>query len=82
VAVATEGKRRAAKSGDAAASPAAKKRTRGSRGPTRWTRVRESEEVRWSRVLSAQVRIASDYYEREDVKDFLVDAVLEELTSH
>lgn len=51
-------------------------------GPTKWTRLREGEHVRWSRVLAAQARIASDYYDREDVRELLVDAVLEELSRH
>lgn len=51
-------------------------------GPTRWTRLRDGEQIRWSRVLSAQARIATDYYDREDVKAILVDAVLEELARH
>ena len=57
---------------------------RGSRhgGPTQWTRLRDGEEIRWSRVLAAQARIATDYYDREDVKAILVDAVLDELSRH
>lgn len=51
-------------------------------GPTEWTRLRDSEDIRWSRVLAAQARIATDYYDREDVKAILVDAVLEELSRH
>jgi hypothetical protein len=41
--------------------------------------VPNPERVRWSRILSAQARIASGYYEREDVKDFLVEAIWKEL---
>lgn len=52
------------------------------KGPTRWTQLRDGEEVRWARVLAAQARIATDYYDREDVKAILVDAVLEELSRH
>lgn len=61
-------------------TPATGRRKKGG-GPTEWTRT-EDDRIRWSRVLSAQARIASDYYEREDVKAFLVDAVLEELSRH
>jgi len=57
-------------------------RSRRRRGPTQWTRLRDGEEIRWSRVLSAQARIATDYYDREDVRAILVDAVLEELSRH
>jgi hypothetical protein len=60
----------------------ATKRRRRSGGPTKWTRLRDGEQIRWSRVLSAQARIATDYYDREDVKAVLVDAVLEELSRH
>jgi len=32
--------------------------------------------VRWSRVLTAQARITAGYYERTDVQDQVVGAVL------
>jgi hypothetical protein len=35
--------------------------------------------IRWSRILSARARIAAGYYERNEVQERLVDAVLEEL---
>ncbi len=74
------GKRAAAEGNMAGTTPGTgRRRKRG--GPTEWTRP-EDEKIRWSRVLSAQARIASDFYEREDVKAFLVDAVLEELSRH
>jgi hypothetical protein len=57
-------------------------RRKKSGGPTQWTRLRDGDQVRWSRVLSAQARIATDFYDREDVKEMLVDAVLEELSRH
>jgi len=59
-----------------------RRRSSRTEGPTRWSPLRDSEKIRWSRVLSAQARIAVDYYDREDVKEFLVDAVLDELASH
>lgn len=64
-------------------APRAKKRAdENPAGPVQWDRRRESDSIRWNRVLSAQARIATDYYERDDVKDLLVDAVLDELTSN
>lgn len=47
-----------------------------------WNAQRDPEDVRWSRVMSAQARMAVGYYDRDDVKEFLVDAVLEELKRH
>jgi hypothetical protein len=38
--------------------------------------------VRWSRIVAAQTRIASGYYERDDVQLFLVDAILNDLQRH
>lgn len=35
--------------------------------------------IRWSRVATAQARIAADYYERRDVRDRLIEALLDEL---
>jgi hypothetical protein len=43
---------------------------------------REFDRVRWSRVVSAQARIASGYYEREEVKAFLVEAIWSKLQQH
>ena len=44
-----------------------------------WNAQRDPERVRWARVMSAQARMAVGYYDREDVNEFLVDAVMEEL---
>lgn len=44
--------------------------------------TRESERVRWTRVVSAQARIASGYYEREEVKSYLVEAIWNRLQQH
>jgi len=38
-----------------------------------------SSNVRWGKVKTAQARMAVDFYDREDVKAHLLDAVLEEL---
>jgi hypothetical protein len=35
--------------------------------------------IRWSRVATAQARIAADFYRRRDVSDRLLDALLDEL---
>ncbi len=58
--------------------------TRARRGPT--PRAAEpviplasAMRVRWSRVASAQVRIAADFYDRGEVRDRLVEALLAEL---
>jgi hypothetical protein len=37
--------------------------------------------IRWSRVATAQARIAADFYQRRDVRDRLIEALLEELDS-
>jgi hypothetical protein len=37
------------------------------------------ESIRWSRVSTAQARIASGYYDRLDVQDRLADALVDEL---
>lgn len=41
--------------------------------------VRRSPAIRDQRVRAARVRIASGFYERDDVQERLVDAVLEDL---
>jgi len=38
--------------------------------------------IRWSKVMAAQARMASGYYERDDVKEFVVDALWNELRRH
>ena len=38
--------------------------------------------IRPGRVLAAQARIASGYYERPEVQDFLLEALLQELRRH
>ena len=35
--------------------------------------------IRWSRVSTAQARIAAGYYDRQDVQDRLADALFDEL---
>jgi hypothetical protein len=36
--------------------------------------------VRWARVNAARARIAAGYYDRENVRERLLDALLEEFT--
>ncbi|MGH7742378.1 MAG: hypothetical protein ACRENS_10190 [Candidatus Eiseniibacteriota bacterium] len=35
--------------------------------------------IRWARVATAQARIAADFYQRRDVRDRLIDALMDEL---
>jgi hypothetical protein len=37
-------------------------------------------EVRWERVNAARARVAAGYYDRDGVREKLLDALLEELT--
>jgi hypothetical protein len=37
--------------------------------------------IRWSKVMTAQTRVAEGYYDREDVRTQLLTEVLEELLS-
>lgn len=41
-----------------------------------------AEPIRWSKVMTAQARIAVGYYDRPDVLESLADAVLSELDEH
>jgi hypothetical protein len=38
--------------------------------------------VRWSRIQTAQARIVSGYYEREEVQSYVVTQILKELKRH
>jgi len=38
--------------------------------------------IRWSKVAIAQTRIAERHYDREEVRDLLVAAVIEEIKRH
>lgn len=40
---------------------------------------RDPASMRWSKVISAQTRIASGHYDRDEVRTALVEAVLREL---
>ena len=41
--------------------------------------AREAGGTRWSRVERARARIAARFYDREDVREKLLDAILDEL---
>lgn len=41
-----------------------------------------NERIRWTRVMTAQARLAVGYYDRPDVLARLADAVLQELEQH
>jgi hypothetical protein len=43
---------------------------------------RDAGRIRPGRILVAQARIVSGYYERPEVKDFLLEALLLELRRH
>jgi hypothetical protein len=43
---------------------------------------REPKRIRVGRVLSAQARIAAGHYDRPEVKEYLVDALLDALLRH
>ena len=60
------------------------RRTRklGSTRPVRPSAAGDAARIRPGRVLAAQARIASGYYERPEVKDFLLEALLQELRRH
>jgi hypothetical protein len=47
-----------------------------------WKVVLGTDRVRWSKVQKAQARIASGYYERDEVQDLVVEQILRELTRH
>ena len=38
--------------------------------------------IRWSKVMTAQTRVAEGYYDREDVRELLLSEVLDELMKH
>ena len=48
----------------------------------RWLGPRETDRIRPARVLAARARIASGHYERPEVKDFLIEVLLQELRRH
>jgi len=61
-----------------------KRTTQGSRSRASQWKVLEgqADRVRWSRVQTAQARIVSGYYEREEVQGVVVNEILKELIRH
>lgn len=57
-------------------------RRRAKKRPELWLGPRESERIRPGRVLAARARIAAGHYDRPEVRDFLLDALAEELRRH
>jgi len=49
---------------------------------TTWKVLRDDGVVRWSKVQTAQARIASGYYERDEVECAVVSALVRELKRH
>ena len=47
-----------------------------------WLGSRDSDRIRPGRVLAARARIASGHYERPEVKEFLLEALLQEMRRH
>jgi hypothetical protein len=47
-----------------------------------WKVLRDDGAVRWSKVQTAQARIASGYYERDEVEGIVVSALVRELKRH
>ena len=42
----------------------------------------KDSQVRWSKVMTAQARIAEGYYDRADVRDLLLGEVMKELAKN
>ena len=49
-------------------------------GRSRLGPLRESDYVRWAKVMTARARMAVGYYDRDDVREKVLDAVLKELS--
>lgn len=43
---------------------------------------KDTRPIRWSKVLAAQARIASGHYDRDDVRQLLIEAIWHELHLH
>lgn len=43
---------------------------------------KRSDTIRWSKVIAARARIAAGHYDREDVKDRLIESMLRALDRH
>ena len=40
---------------------------------------KRADAIRWSKVIAARARIAAGHYDRDDVKDRLIESVMREL---
>ncbi len=47
-----------------------------------WKVLEGADRIRWSRIQTAQARIVSGYYEREEVQSYVVTQILKELKRH
>ena len=47
-----------------------------------WKVLRGTDRVRWTRIQTAQARIASGFYDRDEVQAVVAAAVLRELKRH
>jgi len=47
-----------------------------------WKVLKGADRIRWSRIQTAQARIVSGYYERDDVQAYVVTQILRELKRH
>ena len=63
-------------------SPGSSARRGVSRTRARLLPMRTAKSIRWSKVMTAQARIATGYYDRKDVKEMVLEAVLRELSRH
>lgn len=70
---------RSARTGAARRSRKTSPRGSGAARPANVLPIDDARGVRWDKVRSARSRIAVDYYDREEVKLQVLDAVLREL---
>ena len=47
-----------------------------------WKVLKGADRIRWSRIQTAQARIVSGYYDRDDVQTYVVSEILKELKRH
>jgi len=47
-----------------------------------WKVLKAADRIRWSRIQTAQARIVSGYYDRDDVQKCVVSEILKELKRH
>jgi len=64
------------------AGPKAAKQSRPALRVIRTSADSSGPAIRWSKVMTAQTRIAEGYYDRDDVRDLLLGEVMKELTNH